>query len=61
MTTTVRILTLPDTFFIEFGEKDHIYGLKEAIQTAQTYEEEFGLPTCDYVKYEEANKKETIR
>ena len=31
MTTTVRILTLPDTFFIEFGEKDHIYGLKEAI------------------------------
>lgn len=51
MTTTVRVLTLSDTFFCEYGDKDHIAGLRDAILEAQEHEERYGLPTCDYVKY----------
>lgn len=52
MTTTVRVLTLSDQFFCEYGDKDHITGLRDAILEAQEFEETYGLPTCDYVKYQ---------
>lgn len=55
-TTSVRYLTLDDTFFVEYGDKDYgdkdtLKPLKEAIQEANNYEKEFGLPICDFQKY----------
>ena len=61
MTTTVRVLTLSDQFFIDYGDRDHISGLKDAILDAQFHEEQYGLPTCDYVKYSEYDENETIQ
>ena len=37
-TTSVRILTLGDDFFVEYGDKDSIDGLSDAIQMAEKFE-----------------------
>jgi len=58
--TTARILTLDDDFFIEYGDKDRLEGLKESIDEAVDFEIRYGIPTCDYKKFqmpEEESKK----
>lgn len=51
-TNMVRLLTLGDEFFVEYDEKESIPALKEAVKLAEAFEKEWGLPTCDYKKYE---------
>lgn len=51
-TNMVRVLTLGDEFFVEYGEKESIPSLKDAIKLAEDFEKEWGLPTCDYKKFE---------
>ena len=46
--TSVRLLTLNDKFFLEYGDKGQIEGLSEAIQLADKTFNEFGIPTCDF-------------
>jgi hypothetical protein len=50
-TNAVRILTLGDDFFVEYGDKDSIPGLASAIKMAEDFESEWGLPTCDFKKF----------
>lgn len=47
-TTSVRILTLDDAFFVEYGDKNSIEHLGEAIEMAENFEKKWGLPTCDF-------------
>ena len=57
VSTTVRLLSLSDSFFVEYGDKDHISGLRDAIVQAQRYEERNGLPICDYKKYRQPTEE----
>lgn len=49
--TTARILTLDDDFFIEYGDKERLDGLKESIDEAVDFEIKYGIPSCDYKKF----------
>ena len=49
--TSVRLLTLSDKFFLEYGDKGQIEGLAEAIRFADKTFNEFGIPTCDFKIY----------
>ena len=44
----MRILTLDDTFFVEYGDKNTIDHLGAAIEIAENFEKKWGLPTCDF-------------
>ena len=59
-TTAVRILTLSDEFFVEYGDREAIPGLQKAIKLAEDYEQSWGLPTCDFKKFD-LDKKETMK
>jgi len=50
--TTVRLLMLPESFFTEYGDKDKIEGFQKAIRLAEENFNEFGIPTCDFKKYD---------
>ena len=59
-TNMVRLLTLGDEFFVEYGESDSIPRLKDAIKYAEDFEKEWGLPTCDYKKFEQNKLNDTL-
>lgn len=45
----VRLLTIDQQFFLE--NQDDIAGLQEAIIKAEKHVEHFGVPMCDFKKY----------
>lgn len=55
--TSVRLLTLSDKFFLEYGDKGQIEGLAEAIRFADKTFNEFGIPTCDFKIYRNQKKR----
>lgn len=56
--TSVRLLTLNDKFFLEYGDKGQIDGLAEAIRFADKTFNEYGIPTCDFKIYRNQRKQE---
>lgn len=56
--TSVRLLTLNDKFFLEYGDKGQIDGLAEAIRLADKTFNEYGIPTCDFKIYRNQRKQE---
>ena len=54
--TSVRLLTLNDKFFLEYGDKGQIDGLAEAIRLADKTFNEYGIPTCDFKIYRNQRK-----
>ena len=55
--THVRVLTLSENFFGHFSHEQecgdqYINGFAEAIDKAQDYIDEFGVPFCDYKTFD---------
>ena len=47
--TCVRILTIPESFFSEMINEDIIHGLDDAINEAQAFINDYGVPHCDFM------------
>ena len=55
----LRVLTLSDTFFIDYGDRDHLDGLQEAIYIAEEHIKNHGMPAIDYKTYAEYSTMES--
>lgn len=61
--TSVRVLTLDQKFFVQFGllgchgDQNEIPGIDEAIERAQYFVDKWGVPVCDYKVYKKRKSK----